>query len=345
MGKLGLTLLIILSIIYFTAFAQQTQRRAASPSPSPQTTPTVAAPNEQPKELRAEDKNTLLAEYQLADRVQDRVIKNFKVYGTILGLALAVVGFIGFAVIQDIISRRVMEVVKKDIEKDVETIRIRIQTALADLQISLAESKIIADRSHTQLEELKKSHSELEDLSSRYENLHKDVIGITERVESALAKANESERKTEGLRDAVANSLAGRPSILGYGFNGEQSGSIQGTNFGDSPGKVYFRFFGGIMRSGMVIFEKKWEMPEFEISGSLINVWKDDYIEYHLPTGYSTLIKHFQGKVQEAIQNTHPEQLNQKGFRYSYRVETANWAVSEEADKWNVDVPSAEPLL
>lgn len=305
---------------------------AAQPTTSVSPAP-VATPASTEKTSLNDAERQELAEYRLAERVETRVVNDLRIYGAILGIALAIIGFIGFAAIRDTITRRVEKDLKNAIEKDVELFRSKIETTLVDAKVSLAETTRVGAKIQKQLEALQSKYSQLEDLSEKFKALHTDVSEMGQKVENALQVALETASKSDNLRQVVANSFAGHPAIVGgsYGWFENSPFTISGSNFGASPGKVRVLFYAHLDtdRVGPGFSVARWKMPEIEIDSNRIEKWSDNEIRFRLDNDVFRKIREFQEQVTtERVARG----LNPVAFGYETKVETADgrFAISWE---------------
>lgn len=300
----------------------------------PADTPIAAAPaaqrsvSPQPARLNQSER-LLLAEYQLAERVQRRVLDELKVYGAILGVALAIVGFFGFSLILDFISRRVETKLRGEIERDVGVVRNRVQATLADLQVALVEQTKVSERAQGQLSDLQARHAELQDLGGRYETLHREVAATSARVEAAVAATVETERTTRDLQNAVADSFAGRPAIFDRRFDWSPTGGqFEGSNLGGQKGTLQIRIFAQLMkRPGLVRDAVTYELPLLDVPPDYIDLWTDTKVVFRLPGEHLTHIEEFRREAEDWWQNVDPEKKLDRTFHFDYRVQTANGIV------------------
>lgn len=268
-----------------------------------------------PSRLVSDDR-ILLDEYRLAEKVEARVLGDMKVYGAILGLALAFIGFLGFQVVVDALTRRLERTAKEDLE----AIRSRTQTALVDLELAVREGQRISAVAAEQVSTLRQRHAELEDLAAKYQDLHSQVQSIGQRVEQAATVAAESQEKVAGLSVALSNTFAGSPALFMSSFDWERGGAISGRNFGNAPGKLHLSFHSrftplpGASASG----EK---MGPIEVSGTCIEGWTDTGIIFQVPEPAMDAIRAFRAKQEELWARIDGDRKGDRSLGYEVVVE------------------------
>lgn len=267
----------------------------------------------------APDDRILLDEYRLAEKVEARVLGDMKVYGAILGLALAFIGFLGFQVVVDALTRRLERTAKEDLE----AIRTRTQTALVDLELAVREGQRISAVAAEQVSTLRQRHAELEDLAAKYQDLHSQIQSIGQRVEQAATAAAESQERVADLSVALSNTFAGSPALFMSSFDWERSGAIGGGNFGNAPGKLHLSFHSrfvplpGAPASGE-------RMESIEISGACIEEWTDTKIRFQLPQPAMDAIRAFRAKQEELWARIDTDRKGDRSFGYEVVVERAD---------------------
>lgn len=274
----------------------------------------------------AAEERLKLAEYTLAEAVQERVLKSFGLYATLIAGALAFVGFFGATMLLDSISRRVEKTLKETIDKDVDAFRSRVHTTMGELQVAIAESKFLSGRSKSQLEELQAHHAELESLGARYNDLHAQIASIQTKVKDAAAAAAKSVEKTETLRDAMVRSISGSlPVVLQSGFNWEQgAGVLQGSKFGQQKG--------GLSVGVSAVFvaapggePEVTELPPFRIKESGIRTWTDNVINFQLDPDEFKLILEFKDSIQDRWTQRDPDKTSaDRTIAYKFVIHTAD---------------------
>jgi hypothetical protein len=237
----------------------------------------------------------LLIEYQLTEKVEDRVVKTLRLYGGILVAGLTIFGVFGLTSGVGAIGRRVANAVKKSVEADIASLRTSaqtdmtalhatVQTAMVDLNVAVREARALSDRSQKQLDELASRSGQLEDLSSRYEALRREIVAVDERARQAIQETAEAVADTKNLRAAVVGSLAGRPSILSvsYGMVGGR-GEIKGANFGTAKGTLRLTLQAHTMPLTRMQPQRNYRGREIEVEEQRIHVWTDNEIVFDPP--------------------------------------------------------------
>lgn len=316
---LGLTLVCLMTFLpvaLATAENLFVTNTASTGSSSPSVLQTIPLPS---------DERMLLDEYRLADKVESRVLSELKVYGAIFGLALAFIGFLGFQVIVDALTRRLEKTAKDDLE----AIRTRTQTALVDLELAVREGRRTSDLAATQMETLRQRHSELEDLNAKYQELYAQVQAISKRAEEASNIAAASQEKSNSLGIALSNTFAGAPAIFMSSFDWNKSGTIGGTNFGKVPGKLMLTFVSRfIPLPGAQATEER--MDPIEVSGNDIVQWSDTSITFNIPNDAMDKINVFRSYQEGHWSKVDPERKGDRTLGYKFVVERADGQWSKQ---------------
>lgn len=265
------------------------------------------------------DDQLLLDEYRLADKVEARVFGNLKVYGAILGLAVAFIGFLGFQVLVDVLTRRLEKAAKDDLE----AIRTRTQATLVELELAVREGRRISGVAAEQIETVRKRHAELEELTSKYRQLHTQVQEIGKKAEAASIVAAASQEKATSLGVALTNTFAGSPAIFETRFNWPRSGEIGGKNFGSLPGRLQITFLSQFVSApGARPIEDRLE--PISVSRESITEWGDTGIKFSMPEDAIKSIKDFQAQQEGNWSLLDPEQKGDRSFSYEIVVERAD---------------------
>ena len=253
-----------------------------------------------------------LLEFQLAEKVERKVLSGLKVLGVVLGVGIAIATFFGASIVLDYISRRVEKQVETRLADDLENYRRRLRQNLVDLEISVTEQTKMSERARVQLRELETRHEELEAVAKKSQDLHDEVENIAQRVQDAIRLTAAAQQNTEQLRDAVAESAAGRPAIFGTGFDWEGGGGRSGKNFGHTRGTLFVNLglFMGQDKCTQVSSDPLLVTPES------ITTWTDTSISFQMSNEFR---KRFE-QEQSALQKRSPKGTS---WSYEYVVEPA----------------------
>ena len=279
-----------------TLYAQQqppSHRDSTSRSGS-QSQSTIRTPRTEDTAVGAEvDNNSLLLEYQLSERVLDRVWRLLSWFGAILGIALAAVGFFGFQTLADTLSKRIEMAIRTSVEKDVESLRVRVQDSLVELRVAVASQEQAAKDAREQLALSRELGPIADQLRGQLQSINTQVAELGSRLDVAVDAMSQMESRSEQLRSAVVASAAGQPAILGNSFDWRHGGKVEGKNFGTKSGTLSIQLIGRLSKSGEKRRAPIAKSPIYLIGAEAIDSWTDTQVRFHLTPEQSTETQSF----------------------------------------------------
>lgn len=268
------------------------------------------------RKLLRDEESLQLTEYQLTERVERRIFDSLKSYGTILGIVIAFVGFLGIQVLIDVLTRRI----EGNAKKEVDSVREKMQAVMLDLELALRECRRTSALAEKEVETIRRQHAELEDLSDRYLQLHAKVQEVSAKSESASTIAAASQEKTDSLNVALNNTFAGDPAVFTASFDWKKRGRIGGINFGETPGKVVLLFNSRLLTRGgaQPLVE---EMAPIEVNGPDIIEWSDTGISFQVPDEAMAEVTSFKDREKARWASIEPALRIEKSLGFKFLVE------------------------
>jgi hypothetical protein len=148
--------------------------------------------------------------------------------------------------------------------------------------------------------------------------------GADKSTEPANGRAAEPAHRLEDR----AGETAGKdnPKIKGHGFDWRSGGQIDGSGFGDSPGRVLLTIYRGLREypTGGGGLLKIWRMPILDIGGDSIRDWTDDHIEFAVTVDFQERIERFKSETDRRAAENHSAQQDSLELGFRYMVVTAD---------------------
>jgi len=196
------------------------------------------------------EKKLELAEYQIRERIEEKLWNRITRWGTIAGISLTLLTIFGFPALVSSIGNDVIKEVKKEIESETDKLADQLSKDLATLSVTKAVLESEAEKSKMILKESGQYSVQIASLNSKLEALSIEATLMRERAEKAINAAKVASEDTKNLRATFNDSTAGNPVILSWnsddggdgstiGYQGPKTGYVDGDNFGDMTGRVY----------------------------------------------------------------------------------------------------------
>jgi hypothetical protein len=215
------------------------------------------------------------AQYEIAEKAEERLWKSLKSKALIFTVAFLVLGFLGSPMLLDLIASKI----KTDIEQDATTLRQRVVSELADMAVQTAGLKSQADTAKNELAQLDQYAQEFNKLEPQYSalkaqvdadagrvsdlekelklrtdqaaNASRDLKVVTTQVDQMKTTLTGTQVLATGAQFGIASlstgllsSNLGGPAIFSGPSTFSTSLTLSGFNFGTTKGHVYLYVLG-----------------------------------------------------------------------------------------------------
>ena len=262
---------------------------------------------DEPERSISKDADFELMEYQLADKVQDRILQRSKyVLGSFLA-GLTLLGVFGSSFLVSQISRDVQETVRTELNNDIGRLRNRLTDNLADLSVSTKDINRTSELAKSQLDAVIVEVERLDALKKDYAELLLEVESIKLASERAFNAAMQADQNTAELRSALARSDEGAPAIINSEWEAYENGlhlelinaTISGKNFGDSPGRIELQ---------VLLFEVDYptalsRSPWLAVDDASMRQWSDTRIELEFSDEFLNTLNPLPQEFEEALED------------------------------------------
>jgi len=315
-------------------------------------------------------------QYEMAERVEGRVVDWLKSRVAPFGAILAILAFLGAPLILDYVTHKI----ENDLTKNTEILRQRVEVELADMETRTAQLKSQADAAQSELTKLKEFANEVENISPQYNALKSQVDQDRTRVndleKQLREKVEETSQTSEQLKQVkfriqginqqvgdLTTNMMGTQQLalstqvgianLGSAFTRRDavgalitaSGSpffsrdisLTGQNFGSSKGKLYLQV------SNTPFFVTQ-NLTSIEVGDESLVSWNDSSITLHLSDALMQ-------KVEQARLQGSPEGATLTGLAnspfanslYTYYQFSVQTSAGQTSNWWSLEGPPPGP--
>lgn len=254
------------------------------------------------KELEDATQKLKLAEYEIRERIEERVWQRVTRIGWAVGLALTLLGFVGFGAVKKQIGDTVSTDIRNELREDSKVLRETLADELAEMRVlskevkrqsesaAVSVTKLATDveKARRQLVEMDQNTEQLSALKKKFAELAKETDTLSKGLEQAVLISNSASLAASKASDFVFATVTGDPAVftvekLKFGETTFNLGiaypvRVSGVNFGGKPGEV--RLHVGVTPLGQMAGDIS---PEsIALNATEISEWSDTEIKLSL---------------------------------------------------------------
>ncbi len=192
------------------------------------------------EEVLASEKRLELAEFQIRERIEEKLWARVTRWGAIAGVGFTLITIIGVPSLISGIGSSAIKEIQTEISSETKTLSDRLAEDQAKLTVTMASLESDAARA-------KKAIDEYEKYTAQLENLNVRIAELSRQAEEAIGVANFASEDAQNLRTSIADASAGEPVILNWSAGGwkpsinfepPEDAVISGDNFSEASGEV-----------------------------------------------------------------------------------------------------------